>query len=150
MLAENNTERTEQWKIEEYQENINIINYMLKKYNNIDVKNRSLDIKVEDKLYKLIRLNDAQFYLLYKNGIAISDDYAHLMMLSRDDSIIYSSFAKMYITLKSLFGESGRHYYDWKGSFSFPFLICFKKGEELIGYLMNVYNSRSTIDIFPK
>jgi len=56
---------------QENDENTNIVNYMLKKYNNIVVKNISLDIKIEDRLYKLIRLNDQQFYLLSKNTIAI-------------------------------------------------------------------------------
>ena len=66
--------------------------------NYIPVKNISMDIETEERIYKLIRLNDDQFYLLYKNSISIFEDYTHLMSLSMDKDIIYSSFSKMYIT----------------------------------------------------
>ena len=129
---------------------INLVNSMIKKYsgrdNYIPVKNISMDIETEERIYKLIRLNDDQFYLLYKNSISIFEDYTHLMSLSMDKDIIYSSFSKMYITLKDLFGESGKYYDDWKGCFSFPFLIHFQKDDEIFGYLMNVCNVRSSIE----
>jgi hypothetical protein len=130
-------------------DNIGLVYYMIEKYSEkkdyTPVKNVSIDIKTKERTYKLIRLNDEQFYLLYKNSISISEDYKHLMSLSIDEDIIYSSFSKMYMALKGLFGESGNHYDDWKGSFSFPFLICFQKDEEF-GYLMNLYNIRSSIE----
>ena len=49
------------------------------------------------------------------------------------------------MALKRLFGESGNYYDDWKGSFSFPFLIYLQKEEEF-GYLMNIYNIKSSIE----
>jgi len=134
---------------EENCDNLYLLNSVIKKYSEKDyipVKNVSIDIKTNKRIYKLIRLNDEQFYLLYKNSIAIFEDYRHLMSLSMNKDIIYSSFSKMYITLKELFGESGKYYDDWKGSFSFPFLIYFQKDEEIFGYLMNVYNIRSSVE----
>lgn len=130
-------------------DNASIVYSMIKKYSKKDytlVKNISINIKTKERIYKLIRLNDKQFYLLYKNSISIFEDYAHLIYLSTVDDIIYSSFSKMYVTLKELFGESGKYYDDWKGSFSFPFLIYFQKGEEEFGYLMNLHNIRSSIE----
>jgi hypothetical protein len=130
-------------------DNTGIVYNMIEKYSKkkdyTPVKNVSMDIKTKERIYKLIRLNDEQFYLLYKNSISISEDYKHLMSLSIDEDTIYSSFSKMYMTLNELFGESGNHYDDWKGSFSFPFLINFQKEEEF-GYLMNLYNIRSSIE----
>ena len=68
------------------------------------------------------------------------------MHLSRDDDVIFQSFSKMYATLKEIFGESGKGYDDWKGSFSFPFLIHFKKEEQEFSYLINIHNIRSSIE----
>ena len=130
-------------------DNASLVYSMIKKYSKksyTSVKNISINIKTKRRIYKLIRLSDEQYYLLRKNSISIFEDYAHLMYLSTVDDIIYSSFSKMYITLKELFGESGKYYDDWKGSFSFPFLIYFQKGEEEFGYLMNLYNIRSSIE----
>lgn len=58
---------------------------------------------------------------------------------------IYSNLSKMYVSLKDMFGESGRYYDRWKCSFSFPFLISFQKGEEEFNYLMYVIDVRATI-----
>lgn len=123
---------------------------VIKKYSEkkryMSVKNISIEIDIDGRIYKLIRLNDDQFYVLNKNSISIIDDYTHLMSLSRVDEIIYSSTPKMYITLKYLFGEHGDYYDDWSGTFSFPFLIYFQKGKEEFVYLMNIYDIRSSID----
>ncbi|MEI7933780.1 MAG: hypothetical protein WCH30_01840 [Chlorobiaceae bacterium] len=123
-----------------------VINKYSKKEDYSPVKNISIDIETEVMTYKLIRLNDEQFYLLRKNSVTLFENYGHLMSLSRDKDNIYSSFPKMYITLKDIFGESGKYYDDYKGSFSFPFLISFQKGEEEYGYVMNIYNVRSAIE----
>jgi hypothetical protein len=127
-----------------------IVCSMIKKYcekkKEMSVKNISIDIDIDGQIFKLIRLDDDQYYALHKNSISIFDDYAHLFYLSKDNDNIYSSYSKMYVTLKSLFGEHGDYYDDWKGSFSFPFLIYFQKGEGEIGYLMNINNVRSLIE----
>ncbi len=130
-------------------DNIAIINEMIDKFNKINhnpVKNISINIKTNIRTYKLIRLNDEQYYLLRKNSISVRQDYSHLISLFLDKQIIYSSLSRMYITLKKLFGESGNYYDNWKGSFSFPFLIYFCSDEEIFGYLMNTYNTRSSIE----
>lgn len=129
--------------------NTELVNSTIEKYrkkNYAPVENISIDIKTKENIYKLIRLNDEQFYLLRKNCILIHEDYSHLMHLSRDDDVIFQSFSKMYATLKEIFGESGKGYDDWKGSFSFPFLIHFKKEEQEFSYLINIHNIRSSIE----
>jgi hypothetical protein len=119
---------------------------IIKKYSQISpIKNNVLEIPINGTNYKLVRLNDEQFAMLGENSVPISDDYGFLMTLSRLD-IIYDSYAKMYVTLKSLFGESGEYYDDWKGAFSFPFLIHFEKSGVGYDYLMNVFTMRSSIE----
>ncbi len=131
-------------------DNLDLVYALIKKYNkkqpDTPIKNISIDIKTEKNVYKLIRLNDEQFYLLHQNSISISEDYGQIMDLSMDNDLIYSSFSKMYVTLKELFGVSSKYYDDWKSSFSFPFLIYFQNGEEEFGYLMNLHNFRSNIE----
>lgn len=105
-----------------------------------------MNIQTKQTIYKLKRLNDEQYYFLSKNCLLIAEDYLHLLSLSRDTDLIYSSFSKMFVALKELFGDSGKYYDDWKGSFSFPFLISFKKSEEEFQYIMNIYNLRSSIE----
>lgn len=137
-------------KEDRHKDNAELIRHMIRKYNDnkeyTPVKNASVRIETEDNVYRLIRLNDEQYFLLRKNSIAISEDYSHLMSLSMNRDIIYSSFSKMYVTLKALFGESGKYYDDWKGAFSFPFLIHFHKGEEEFGYVMNLMSLRSSVE----
>ena len=127
-----------------------LVNYMIKKYDgnkdNIPVKNISINIETDENQYKLIRLNDEQYYQLYQYSIALFDDYAHIMDLFWAENCIFSSFSKMYTVLKMIFGESGEYYDHWKGTFSFPFLICFNKNGEEFGYLMNLYNIKSSIE----
>lgn len=130
-------------------DNTALVDSMIKKYSRkhgAPVRNTAINIKTKQRIYKLIRLNDEQFYLLYKNSISLFEDYEHLMHLCREKDTIYSSFSRIYITLRALFGESGKYYDDWKGSFSFPFLIYFQEGEEEFGYLMDVHNIRSSIE----
>jgi len=105
-----------------------------------------VNIQTKQTIYKLERLNDERYYSLRKNCILIDEDYLHLLSLSRDKDVIFSSFSKMFIALKELFGDSGKYYDDWKGSFSFPFIISFKKSEEEFRYIMNIYNIRSSIE----
>ena len=134
-------------------DNTELINYVIGKYrqkkNYTPVDNVSITIKTKENVYKLIRLNDEQFGLLYENRLAISADYGHLMSLDADKDVIYSSLSRMYVALKEIFGESGNYYDDWKCSFSFPFLIYFQKENEEFGYLMNIYNVRSSIEFNP-
>lgn len=58
------------------EDNIKIVYNMIEKYSKkkdyTPVKNASIDIETKERIYKLIRLNDEQFYLLYKNSISIS------------------------------------------------------------------------------
>lgn len=110
------------------------------------IKNQSIYIHLKSVSYQVTRLNDEQYKLLRKNTLSIAQDYAFLMYLYSNENLIYRSFSRMYATLKHLFGESGGYYDDWKGSFSFPFLICFERDGQDVEYLINVYNFRSAIE----
>lgn len=130
--------------------NVDIIRSVVSPYNKkkgcVPLNNISLNIKIEERTYKLIRLDDEQYYILRKNSILITEDNDLLMYLSTEKDNIYSSLPKMYVVLKERFGESGLCYDDWKGAFSFPFLIHFQKGEEYFNYALNIYNFRSLIE----
>lgn len=72
------------------------------------IKNVSIDIELEDCAYKVIRLSDEQLDRLEVNSVSIPfGRFLNLMSLAEDKNLIFRSFAKMYVTLKSLFGESG-------------------------------------------
>jgi len=111
------------------------------------VQNRSLSLDVDKVSYQITRLNDEQYRLLRKNSLTIAEDHDLFMALYCSKQTIYRSFSRMYATLKSLFGESGHHYDDWKSSFSFPFLVYFEKEGHEVDYLLNVYNFRSSIEM---
>ena len=130
-------------------ENTDLVFSLIKKFSQKDytqIKNVSIDIKSNEASYKLIRLNDEQYSLLSQNTLQIDTDYDQLLYLNADSTLIYPSFSRMYVSLKSFFGESGRFYDDWKGSFSFPFVINFQKGEEEFSYLLNISSMRSCIE----
>lgn len=131
-------------------DNQDLISSTIQKYDkkqvNTPVDNTSIDIKTSGNIYKLIRLNDEQYHLLAKNKLSIFEDHRQIMAMSSDNKLIYSSFSKMYVTLKERFGASGKYYDNWKGAFSFPFLIDFQKGEQQFSYIMNLHNSRSSIE----
>jgi len=105
-----------------------------------------LDIKSPHNIYYLTRLSDREYFDLGKHRLPILVDYTHLISLSMDRDLIYSSFSRMYAALKNLFGPSGNMYDDWKGSFSFVFLIRFQKDGQEFGYLLNIFNMRSGIE----
>lgn len=107
---------------------------------------KPLTIKVMDKVYKLIRLDNSAYYKHRKNAIHIADDYEHLMNLAHDEELIYSHMAKMYVALKTRFGASGTSYDDWKGSFGFAFLLSFTHDGKQMAYLLNIFNMRSGIE----
>ena len=69
------------------------------------------------------------------------------MDMCRSDDLIYSSLSKMSVTLKELFGESGKYYDDWKCSFFFPFLIKFQKQYSEIDYLFKVMDVKGLIEL---
>jgi len=134
-------------------DNAKLVNAAINKYcdQSYDVpaektKYISIDIKSKEKVYKLVRLSDKQYYMLRRNCIPIFDDYEQLIILSTNKRLIFSSYAKMYASLRWLFGECGRCYDEWKGSFAYPFLIYIKNGEEEFEYLMNLFNIRSSIE----
>lgn len=136
--------------VENIGENTVLIDAMIKKYSKkkciVPVQNVSLNVQTKKRMYKIIRMNDEQFCLLNKNRITLLDDSYPFMYSEKKKDDIYPSYAKMFATLKVLFGENSKYYFDHKGSFLFPFVIYFKNGEEEFGYEMDIYNFRSSIE----
>ena len=92
----------------------------------------------------LWRIDDEARVKLYKDSLPIQpdydfyDDFDRWLKAKRMDL----SFAQMYVTLKSLSGESSRNFYPFKSSFSFPFLLYIQKQGRSYLYLLDIYNYR--------
>ena len=130
-------------------DNNELLDRIIEKYSNkknLPVKNHSICVKTNNCAYDIIRLDDNQYHILINYSIPISEDYSQLMSLYKNDKLIYSSFSKMYTALSMLFGENGKYFDGWKGSFSFPLLIHFHHNGQEFEYLMNIHNIRSSIE----
>lgn len=128
--------------------NTALIKATIEKYSGkyFQIENVSLDIELEDRTYKIIRLTDEQLDHLEINSVSIHfGTFLQLMSLAKDKSLIFRSFAKMYVTLKELFGETSNSVDPWKNTFYFPFLILFQKAGVEYAYLMKVYNVKTGI-----
>ncbi len=109
---------------------------------------KALQFEVEGVEYTLIRLSDGQYYDLQRRSLAIAEDHGFYLSLyfANQQRGELLDFARAYASLKSLFGESGKYYDDFKGSFSFPFLLHVRKPAGGSFYLLNVLNLRSTLE----
>ena len=112
------------------------------------METQTIQLEVEGVDYEFIRLSDGQYYDLWQHSLAISDrhNFDLAYFLYRHEREFSLNFAQVYAALKSLFGESGKFYDDWKGSFSFPFLLHVRKDGQTLDYLLNVLNLRSSLE----
>ncbi|PKO20955.1 MAG: hypothetical protein CVU38_17390 [Chloroflexi bacterium HGW-Chloroflexi-1] len=100
----------------------------------------------------LLRLDDNAYRRLRQHSIPISENHALYWELefplqrepSKKDERL--SLPKAYVALKTLFGESGGDFDDWKGSFAFPFFLKVARGDQDFAYLLNVHDHRCSIE----
>ena len=116
---------------------------------NSEINNEAIDFNLteKEKEYILSRLDDERYYELWQNSLKIKDDYGFYLdfYLSLQREGEYLNLAQVYVTLKSICGESGRFFDDWKGSFSFPFLLeIIKLGKTYPKYLLDIYDFRGS------
>jgi hypothetical protein len=111
------------------------------------MRGKTIDFELDEIHYTCSRLADDEYYELDQNSLAIADDYGFYMAFYRflEQRGDYLNFAQIYVALKQFSGESGACYDDWKGSFSFPFLLELKRGEKEFTYLLNIYNYRDSL-----
>jgi len=57
------------------------------------------------------------------------------------------NLAEYYALMRIRFGESGLHFDDWKGIFSFPFEVEVFKNNRIYQYILNVVNWRSAVEL---
>ncbi|MBD2183790.1 hypothetical protein [Aerosakkonema funiforme] len=112
------------------------------------IKNKVINIDISSNHYRLERLDDRKYYELWKNSLAIADDYGfyidfYLYLRDRAESL---NLAQIYVTLEKLCGESGKFFDDWKGSFSFPFFLEVSKAGHEFDYLLNIYDHRGSVN----
>jgi len=106
-----------------------------------------IEVALKNFRCRCTRLDNREHFEWGQNSLAIADDegfyigFYHSLERRGD----YLNFAKIYATLKSLCGESGKGYDDWKGSFSFPFLVEVIKGGKEFRYLLNIFNYRDSL-----
>ena len=112
-----------------------------------EIKDKVINIECSGNHYRLCRMNDSQYYELWKNSIPIADDYGFYLdfylYLSHEGKSL--NLAQIYVTLKELCGESGQFFDDWKGSFSFPFFLEVSKAGHKFDYLLDIYDHRGSL-----
>ena len=111
------------------------------------IKNKVINIDFRGNHYTLKRLDEHKYYELWKNSLAIADDYGfylqfYLYLEQQGESL---NLAQIYVTLEKLGGESGKFFDDWKGSFSFPFFLEVIKNGHKFDYLLNIYDHRGSV-----
>jgi hypothetical protein len=99
----------------------------------------------------LTRLDDGEYIRLGRHSIAIADDGMFLIQLlypvvSRQEEQGNLNIAEFHFVLEHVYGESGLHYDDYKGSFSFPFALDVIRADQTFPYLLNVHNHRSSLE----
>ena len=106
-----------------------------------------IDVAVKSFRCRCTRLDNREHFELGRNSLAIADDEGFYIGFYRslERRGDYLNFAKIYVILKSLCGKSGNGYDDWKGSFSFPFLVEVIKGGKEFRYLLNIFNYRDSL-----
>lgn len=110
-------------------------------------QDKVINIEFNGKHYRLFRLDDSQYYELWKNSLAIADDYGfylNLYFYLRDKSSSLN-LAQVYVALEKLCGSSGKFFDDWKGSFSFPFFLEVSKAGQKFDYLLDIYDHRGSL-----
>ena len=99
---------------------------------------------------KIRRIDDELFLTLARNGLAISVDYFfwyHLLEDSKSDGEVYlDNLSRFYAAFRQTYGESGKCYDHWKGTFNFAFEIQVVKGDSVIPYIMNILDLRGSVE----
>jgi len=112
------------------------------------IKNKVINIEFRGNHYTLERLDDRKYYELWKNSLAIADDYGfylHFYLDLERQGGENLNLAQIYVALEKLCGESGKSFDDWKGSFSFPFFLKVSKGGQNFDYLLKIYDHRGSV-----
>ncbi len=112
-------------------------------------KDKIINIDLNEVHYKLIRLSDGQYHDFWRNSISIADDYRFYLdffyrYLERRGECL--NLAQIYCTLTELCGESNKFIDNYKGSFSFPFLLEVKKSGKQFNYLLTIFDFRGSIE----
>jgi hypothetical protein len=111
------------------------------------LKDKVINIEFRENHYRLSRLNDSQYYELWKNSLAIADDYRfyidfYLYLRQQGEEL---NLAQLYVTLEQICGKSNQFFDDWKGSFSFPFFLEISKAGQTFDYLLEIYDHRGSL-----
>jgi hypothetical protein len=111
------------------------------------VETEPIEFEVGSLGYQLTRLGDGEFLELHTRSLAIADDHGFYLSLywQAEERGRRLGFAQCYAALRTLCGESGRWFDDWKGSFAFPFRLRVSKGSRQFEYLLNIYNHRDSL-----
>jgi len=104
---------------------------------------RQLKVNAKGTQCTLTRLQDDHFRAISKRCITIDElDDVWKAQISGKGPLL----AQTYAVCKSLFGERGRWFDQWKGGFSFPLALTIENDQRQPAYLLNVYNLRSGVE----
>ena len=102
-------------------------------------------VRAHGTTYYLCRMSDCAFGKWHKRSIAIEEYRGSLSRLTRHDSD-QLNLAETYAVLKLLFGERGRCFDNWKGSFAFPLALHVELHTAIPSYLLEVINFRAGVE----
>lgn len=95
--------------------------------------------------YRFWRLDDTEFWKLRQDSVPIKEvDYWFYRSLYNYRGLEQDKLdlPRLFVVLEYKFGKSGSPLDDWKGSFSFPFLVLIEKDSETLYYMMKVADLR--------
>jgi len=110
--------------------------------------NKVLVLELNDFIYKMIRLNSDQYAEFAQHSLAIFQDYSFYLDLHRaaEKTKENLNLAQIYASLRRLTGECSLMYDNWKGSFSFPFLLNITADSGNFHYLLNIYDTKGSLE----
>lgn len=97
--------------------------------------------------YEIWRLNEEEYQKLYNNSLPIKHDSMFVLdlLLSEQHKPDRLTLPKALITLEHLFGKTSNWFDNYKGSFSFLFLLVVKKNQGNFPYLFNISDYRGSL-----
>ena len=98
-----------------------------------------LDVRRGDAVFTLRRVSDNELYRLGRHAVAVEEDHLFwLAFYARRRRPPPLTLPEIVVALSRRFGDSGRHFDDYKSSFCFPFHLTTAKGDARGDYLLLV------------
>lgn len=96
--------------------------------------------------FRLARIEDSEVVAIMRQSIAIYEDLEFYLLWQRVHQVEFElDFARVYLTLKYLFGESCDLLDDLKFGFIFPFFVYVEKKDQTFQYILEICSIRGAL-----